>query len=133
MIFRTFAFLVFGLGALTRFDGLSTTQVAASEATKIEAPFKTRVSSQVWKKLFKARDQEVLKMFKDLQLKDDLDLSKLTASIVPANVPLADYDFDLSLKTDNLGFSGKDLVLKGEGELNGQKFTYEAPIGMVKV
>ena len=79
--------------------------------------------------MFHARDQEVFHAFTDVPVNvTGTSLSYASVSIVPLSGNVKDFDFDLSIKTDNMGVSSKNLGYQGEGTLNGHKFTFSGPI-----
>lgn len=119
--------LALGLCAvLTRISPRS--NVVRAEA--VQAPLKTRVSLNLWRKALKARDQEVLRVFKDLEVTFG-DASKFTdvaVSLIPQDGDLDNFDFDITLAADNFGGESTKLAVKGEGSYDGAKFSFEGPV-----
>jgi hypothetical protein len=47
---------------------------------------------------------------------------------VPKEGSVEDFDFDLSLTTDNMGLSSTGLMVKGSGLYKNKEFDFEGPI-----
>lgn len=129
MQFKTLIALVFGLGALTSLQSQGSTAVRAEQ---VQPPLQVRFNTDLWKRVFKIRDQEILSLFSDMEVEGQSSLSNVVASILPTNVSTDDYDFDLSLSKEFLGATGKGLEFKGSGELNGVKVSFRIPITEAK-
>jgi len=94
-----------------------------------------RFNTDVFRKAFAARDQEVFKVFQDQAIKvtDDSPLSDLTVSLAPQSGSVKDFDFDLSLSKEDMGGSSSQLAYSGQGRYKGQDFTFSGPIAEFKM
>ena len=87
---------------------VSVSQVAAGSTTP---PLKARLNAEVFEKVFHKRDQEILKVFKDIKLTPGhgevvqaTRLGKMSASLVPKDgVNFDDLDFELHLQKEYFG------------------------------
>jgi hypothetical protein len=72
MQFKTLVALLFGINALTSFES-STSLIQGVSAEQVQPPLKLRFNTNLWKKVFKMRDQEVLAIFRNIQIGDSND------------------------------------------------------------
>ena len=69
------------------------------------APFKFRVNGETIKKMFRSRDQEIFNTFTDTPLTAEADskFTDLQVSIHPQTGEQKDFDFNLSIKSEDVG------------------------------
>ena len=58
--------------------------------------------------------------------------TELTASIVPKEGEVADFDFDINMTQEDLGAETKGLKYTGSGKYDGADFTFTGPINHMK-
>ena len=59
--------------------------------------------------------------------------SDVVASILPKQGKIENFDFDLNLKTSDLGLETKELKVEGSGKYEGVDFTFIMPISHLKL
>lgn len=108
--------LLFGVLALTRADN-----EPAKKTLTVKAPYRHRVSKNIMKRVFHARDQEIFNMFQDAPLNTTggSPFSGLNVKLSPQTGEVKDFDFDFSLETDDLSVSSSGIKFEGKGEYNG--------------
>lgn len=114
---------------------LSVTRASGEPEKSSLSPFKIRVNTDVFKKAFNSRDQEVLRTFKDtlITVSDDSKFSDLVVSLIPQKGEVKDFDFDLSIAKENVGATTNNLAFEGTGKYDGQDFTFKGPIDLFKM
>mmetsp|Transcript_42148 Transcript_42148/g.64639 ORF Transcript_42148/g.64639 Transcript_42148/m.64639 type:complete len:555 (-) Transcript_42148:60-1724(-) len=128
MNFRTLLALTLGV-VVTRFDSSS----AVVNAEAVQPPLKLRASLDVWKKALSLRDQEVLKVFENLEVTDSGKFSDVTVSVEPVDGNFDDFDFDLHLSADYLGGESSALGISGNGYYDGKEFAFSGPVKTTKL
>lgn len=122
-----------GLSAtVTRFNGFQITGVSAEA---VQSPLRARFNKDVLTNLVHKRDQEILGVFKDKDISNDASgFPLLRASIVPkAGIEHDDFDFDLHISKEYLGFESDKLQYKGSGVFDGKAFEFSGPIVLMKL
>lgn len=96
---------------------------------------KFRLNSNLLKKVFNARDQEVFKSLKDTQISAAADskFSDLKISLLPQNGEAKDFDFNLNIARDDVGASSDNLAFQGSGKYDGNDFEFSGPIKNFKM
>jgi len=77
-------------------------------------------------------DDDTHKEKEETQDYSDSKFSELTASILPKEGEVADFDFDINLTTEDLGAETKGLKYTGSGKYDGNDFTFTGPINHMK-
>lgn len=86
------------------------------------------------KNVFYKRDQEILKVVKDMSLIGNDKFTDVSASLVPAKeINFDDFDFDMHLEKEYMGAESAKLVYQGAGKYNGADFTFSGPVEMLKL
>lgn len=90
--------------------------VTRIEAAPTQAPFQGRINTELIASVFHKRDQEILNVFKNMQIAGDSKFTDVTATIVPAkDIMFADFDFDLHIEKDYMGAESTKLFYEGKG------------------
>ena len=100
-----------------------------------------RISGELIERIFHKGDQQMLDNFKEMSLDDIIVdevavVSDLKASIHPVSGDEESYDFVTSLNDPDLGFmglQGDHLKVVGEGFANGNAFTFESGVNMLRM
>ena len=86
------------LGVLTRVN-----------AEAVQAPFRVKVNTEIFKKAVNSRDQEVFKTFENTHVPDFSGVTDISFSLSPQSGDVKDFDFDLSVAKDDVGAGSKKL------------------------
>lgn len=117
------------------------TLVLPALAEILAEPVRMRVSSELIERIFHKGDQQMLQNFQGLELDDILDgettvVSDLRASLEPELIDEEAYDFVASLNHPEhgyLGLHGDGLKVTGEGQADGNAFTFESTVSLLKM
>ena len=86
------------------------------------------------KNVFYKRDQEILKVVKDMSLIGNDKFTDVSASLVTAKeINFDDFDFDMHLEKEYMGAESAKLVYQGAGKYNGADLTFSGPVEMLKL
>ena len=92
--------------------------------------------------MFHKRDQEVLRLFRDVSLTPDHGevvpsnnrVSGLSASVKAKDgIKHDDLDFELHLEKEFFGAQSKELQYEGSGQADGEDFTFKGPVDLMKL
>ena len=95
--------------------------VSFSVTDMIQSPLRIRVNSELLKGIFHKKDQDLLKLFDNLnlgefELSSSLKIKDFTISLLPKSGSTEEFDYNLSLDMKTfIGLESKDLKLIGTG------------------
>jgi len=96
--------------------------------------FKARANIDTIKRGTHARDHVAFDAFQDVPVAPSVEgYSDVKMSLSPQSGSVEDFDFDLSMKLDDLGAESRNVQFNGSGVYNGSPFTFSGPIDHVKM
>ena len=118
-------------------------QGGKAESPFLHNPLRIRVNSELIRNVFHKRDQDILKIVRDLELGSyaigDASIQNLQVSFEPNNGLNEEFDYKLSLDQEQyIGIESNNIKIKGKGKIThpgseGEEFTIEGPVSDFRV
>lgn len=112
------------------------TRIDRVTAAPAQAPFRIRLNKNLITKIIHLRDQEIFKVFEDVELTDEdwEHASAIKFSLEPSGVALDDFDVDLQLSKEYLGAETDKVAASGTVTLkDGTEVAFTAPVPLAKI